>query len=168
MKRILVPVDGTDRSLAAVRAAVAEGRGRIDRIDLVHVAPALTRHAARFVSRRERERWRDEQASAAFGPARRLVEASGIACRTHVVRGRLARAVAEAARHLGTHEIVVAATRRGPFAQFLANTLGTRLLDEASVPVRLVPAASASPFERFAVPTGVGVGFALLVLAIED
>ncbi len=168
MKKILVPVDGSAQGLAAVRAVVAEGRDAVGRIDLVHVSPPLTRHAARFVPSRERASWREERARAALDPARRLVESAGIACRTHVTRGPLAKALADTASLLGTHEIVLAATRRSPFAQFLANALSTRLIERTAVPVRVVPAAIASPFERLAVPTGVAAGFALLAFAIED
>jgi nucleotide-binding universal stress UspA family protein len=168
MKRILVPVDGSAQGLAAVKAVVAEGRGAVARIDLVHVSPPLTRHAARFVPRAARAQWRAERAHAALEPAQRLVESAGIACRTHVTRGPLAKALADTACLLGVHEIVLAATKRTPFAQFLANSLGTQLIERTSVPVRVVPVAVASPFERFAVPTGVAAGFALIAFAIED
>lgn len=168
MKRILVPVDGSAKGLAAVKAAVAEGRSAVERIDLVHVTPSLTRHAARWVPKAERDHWREGRARAALDPARRLVETAGIACRTHVARGPLATALADTARLLGVHEIVLAATKRGPFAQFLANPLSARLIEDASVPVRVVPTAVPSPFERLALPTGVAAGFALLVFAIED
>jgi nucleotide-binding universal stress UspA family protein len=168
MKGILVPVDGSSQALAAVKAAVAEGRESVDRIDLVHVSPSLNRHVSRFVPKAERDGWREERARAAFDPARRLVEIAGIACRTHLVRGPAAAAIADTARKLGAQEIVLAATRRSPLAQFLANSLGTRLVERSAVPVRFVPAAAASPFERFAVPTGVAAGFAILALAIDD
>ena len=168
MKRILVPVDGSTQGLAAVKAAVAEGRSAVERIDLVHVSPSLTRHAARFVPKAEREGWRKDRARAALDPARRLVESAGIACRTHVTRGPIASALADTARLLGVHEIVLAATQRGPLAQFLANPLSTRLIESSSVPVRVVPTAVPTPFERLALPTGVAAGFALLVFAIED
>ncbi|MBK8324395.1 MAG: universal stress protein [Betaproteobacteria bacterium] len=168
MKRILVPVDGSAQGLAAVKAAVAECRGNVSRIDLVHVAPTLNRHVSRFVPKAERDGWREERARAALDPARRLVESAGIACNTHVTRGPLVTALADTARLLGVQEIVLTATRRGPLAQFLANSLSTRLIERTSVPVRVVPTSAASPFERMAVPTGVAAGFALLAFAIED
>ncbi len=168
MKRILVPVDGSAQGLAAVKAAIAEGRGTVERVDLVHVSPPLTRHVSRFVPKADRDGWREERARAALDPARRLVESAGITCRTHVTRGPIASALADTARLLGVHEIVLGATKRGPLAQFLANSLSSRLIESTTVPVRVVPAAAASPFERFAVPTGVAAGFALLAFAIED
>lgn len=139
----------------------------MSRIDLVHVAPTLNRHASRFVPKAERDGWREERARAALDPARRLVESAGIACNTHVTRGPLVTALADTARLLGVQEIVLTATRRGR-SRNSANSLSTRLIERTSVPVRVVSTSAASPFERMAVPTGVAAGFALLAFAIED
>ena len=62
MKRILVPVDGSAQGLAAVKAAIAEGRGAVERVDLVHVSPVLTRHVSRFVPKSDRDGWREARA----------------------------------------------------------------------------------------------------------
>ncbi len=166
MRRILVPVDGSRQGLAAVRAAIAEGRGHIDRIDLVNVQPLLPRHVARFVPWRDRQAWRDERSERAFETARRLVETAGIACRTHAAAGPLGPSIAEQARRLGSHEIVLASTRRGALGQFFRNSVSARLLEMSQVPVRVVPMEPASPLERIAIP--VGIGMALLVIAADD
>ncbi len=166
MKRILVPVDGSEKGLQAVRAAIAESRPAVDRIELVHVQPGLPRHAARFAPRRSRDEWRRERAARALAPARRLVEGAGIDCGTHAFVGPTVRVIDECARRLRASEIVLGATRRGPFASFLHNSVSARLLESASVPVRVVPAARAPAFERVAIP--LGIGMALLVLAAED
>lgn len=166
MKRILIPVDGSPKGLEAVRAAVAEGRAGVHRIDLVNVQPRLPRQISRFVSRRDRDSWREDNARRALEPARRLVEASGIACRTHAVVGPIAQGVVETARLVGANEIVLGATRRGLLGRLLWNSVSTRLLETASVPVRVIPAAPTPAFERLAIPLGIGV--ALLVFAADD
>ncbi len=166
MRKILVPVDGSAKSLAAVRAAVAEGREHIDRIDLVNVQPPFNRHISRFVPWRDRQGWREERAEQAFEPARRLVETSGIACRTHAVVGPLAPSIAEEARRLGTHEIVLGVTQRGALGRLVRNSVSARLLEMSQIPVRVIPAGPASPLERIAVP--VGIGMALIALAADD
>lgn len=166
MRKILVPVDGSRQGLAAVRAAIAEGRDHIDRIDLVNVQPLMNRHIARFLPWRDRQGWRDERAARAFESARRLVETAGIACRTHAVAGPLAPSIAEVARRQGAHEIVLGATRRGPLGQLFRNSVSARLLEMSRVPVRVVPTGPASVLERVAIP--VGLGMALLALAADD
>jgi nucleotide-binding universal stress UspA family protein len=166
MKRILIPVDGTAKSLAAVRAAVSSEKGGVDVIDLLNVQPRLHRHISQFVSREDRDAWRRDNAERALEPARQIVEKAGIACRTHVGVGPIARVVADTARLLGASEIVIGATRRGLLGRLLANSPSTRLLQLISVPVRVIPAAMPPGYERFAVPAGLGV--ALLVLAAQD
>jgi YjbE family integral membrane protein len=166
MRRILVPVDGSQQSLAAVRAAIAEGRDHVERIDLVNVQPLLNRHVARFVAWRERQGWRDERSARAFENARRLVETAGIACHTHAVAGPLGPSIADEARRTGAHEIVMAATRRGALGQFFRNSVSARLLETSRVPVRVVPTGPASILERVAIP--VGIGMALIAIAADD
>ena len=166
MNRILVPVDGSAKSLAAVREAVSRRRGTVDLIDLLNVQPRLHRHISQFVARSDRDSWRRENAERALEPARRLVESAGIDCLTHVGVGPIARVIADTARDLGASEIVLGATRRGLLGRFLANSASTRLLSLATVPVRVIPAAPAPAYERLAVP--IGIGLALLVFAAED
>jgi nucleotide-binding universal stress UspA family protein len=106
MKKILIPVDGTERSLATVRSALRPGPSAISRIDLVNVQPLFHRHIARWTSRRTREAWRAERSSAALDPARRLVELAGIPCSTHALAGPHEAMIREAARALGADEVV--------------------------------------------------------------
>lgn len=165
MKRILVPVDGSEKGLAAVRAAVAMRGEGLAGIDLVNVQPRLNLHVSQFIARRTRDAWREDRARTALEPARRLVESAGIACRTHVATGEAERAISDLARLIRADEIVVGATRRGLLGRLLANSLSTRLLSEARVPVRVIPAAPTPPLERLAVPASVGLGVALFVMA---
>ena len=166
MKRILVPVDGSKASLAAVRAAVREGPSAVERVDLVNVQPLFNRHISRWIPRAQRDAWRAERGGAALATARALLESSGLAWRAHTVAGPAAAAIAGAARELRSDEIVIGASRRGPFARAFANSLSTRLLEASSVPVRVIPAAEAPLFGRLALPAGLGL-VALLLLA-ED
>jgi nucleotide-binding universal stress UspA family protein len=166
MKRILIPVDGSAKSLHAVKAVVAGCNGGVDRIDLLNVQPRLPRNVARFVPWRNRAAWRDENSRRALEPARRLVTSAGIACGTHAGTGEAAKVVAETARRLGVTEIAIGATRRGPFARLLANSLSTRLLEWSRVPVRVIPVAPAPALDRLAAP--VGIGLAILAVAVAD
>jgi nucleotide-binding universal stress UspA family protein len=164
MKRILVPVDGSQRSLAAVRAAVREGPSAVERIDVINVQPLLNRHISRWIPRSQRDAWRAERGGAALATARALLESSGLPWRAHTAAGPTATVIANAARELRSDEIVIGAARRGPFARALANSLSARLLETSGVPVRVIPAAEAPVFERLALPAGLGL-VALLFFA---
>lgn len=125
MKKILIPVDGTERSLATVRSAVRRGPGAVARIDLVNVQPLFHRHIARWTSKRSREAWREERSRAALEPARRLVEVAGIPCRTHALAGPSGPAIRDAARLLGADEVLAAPV---PLAERYAIPAGLGLI----------------------------------------
>jgi nucleotide-binding universal stress UspA family protein len=166
MKRVLIPVDGSVKSLEAVRATLREGPEAIARIDLVNVQPLFNRRVARWVARGERDAWRAERSRRALARAKSIVEMSGIACRTHSATGPVAPVVAATARRLRSHEIVVGASRRGLLGRLLANSVSTQLLEAASIPVRVIPAAPAPLVEALALPAGLSL-IALLLFAAD-
>ena len=166
MKKLLIPVDGSEQSLAAVRAAVREGTGAVERIDLLNVQPLFHRHISQWVPRRARDEWRRERAAKCIEPAMKAVQASGIPVGTHVALGPTVPAIVETAKRLASDEIVVGATQHGRVMHALVNALSARLLEVSSVPVRVVPAAPRPYFERFALPAGLGL-VALMFLASE-
>jgi nucleotide-binding universal stress UspA family protein len=138
VKRLLIPVDGSARSLDAVRAAVREGAGAIERIDLINVQPLLNRHIARWLSRAQREAWRRERSEKALGFARKIVLMAGIPCEAHAAAGTPATVIAAAARRLRSHEIVLGSRRRSLLARLLSNSLSAQLLAVAPIPVRVI------------------------------
>jgi len=166
MKSVLIPVDGSRTSAAAVGAVLREGAGTIGRVELINVQPRLNRHIARFVPRTVRDDWREERARAAMEPALRRIRAAGIACRTHLALGRPAPEIALAARSLGVDEIILGARRRGAVGQALFASTPAALLALSEVPVRIVPGPRAPAFERLALPAGLGL-VALMLMAEE-
>ena len=166
MKTVLVPVDGSHRALAAVRAAAREGSAAIARIELVNVQPLFHRHIARWVSRASRDGWRAERARRALEPALRVAEASGIAVGAHAMAGPTAPSILEVARRTGADEIVVASGRHTALGRLLAHSVSARLLVLSAIPVRVIPVGRASLLERVALPAGLGLA-ALLFLADE-
>ena len=106
MKNVLVMMDGSARSMEALRTMLRQGPERIARVDLVNVQPRLNKHISRWVSRRQRDEWRQERSAVALGPARRLVEHAGIPVRTHVAVGESEAAIRDAAERFGSDEVV--------------------------------------------------------------
>ncbi len=166
MKKILVPVDGTPKSLAAVRAAMREGPSAVERIDLINVQPLLHRHISRWVPKAQRESWRAERSAAALAPARALLEGTAFNWTAKGASGPVASTIARTAQALRSDEIIVGAARRGPFGRAFANSVSTQLLETSGVPVRVIPTADAPLFQRLALPAGLGI-IALLLLADE-
>jgi nucleotide-binding universal stress UspA family protein len=139
VKRVLIAVDGSAKSLAAVRACVREGPGAIAGIELLNVQPLLNRHVARWLTRGQRDSWRAQRSQQALARAKCIVEMSGIPCRTHAAAGPIARVIAATAQRLRCHEIVVGASRRGLLGRLLANSVSGRLLEASPIAVRMIP-----------------------------
>lgn len=157
MKKLLVPIDGSAQSLEALRMALREGPGAIQRIDLINVQPLLNRHVARWLTRAQRDDWRDQKSREALAPARRMVEAAGIEWRAHRVTGGVAAAIAAAARELRSDEIVLATARHTLLGRLLAGSVTSQVIAASGVPVRVVPTTPAPFYERLAVPAGLGL-----------
>jgi nucleotide-binding universal stress UspA family protein len=164
MKRVLIPVDGSPRSLEAVRVVLGEGSREIARIDLVNVQPQLNRHISGWIGKQQRDAWRADRAAQALRRAVQMVTVAGIPLQTHVALGPIAAAIAKAARQLKSHEIVIGARRRNPRERLVVNSVSTRLLEISTVPVRVIPCDDPPLIERLAVPAGLGL-IALLVLS---
>ena len=132
------------------------------------MAPLLNRHTARWISRAQREAWRAERSASALEPARRVLQGAGVASTLHALAGPVAETIAEAARRLRVDEIVMSSRRQGPLGRFLGGSLGPRVMARSPVPVRLVPSTARGPLDRVALPAGIGVGLATLILLDSD
>ena len=164
--KILVPVNGSKASLAAVRHAAQMLTRGAGELILINVQPLLPSHAARFTSRAARDAQRTDRSTHALAGARKLLEAQGVRFSTIAAAGPIASTVVSFANRLGVDQIVVGATRRPGWWQALFTPV-PRILDLAEVPVAVIGAGRASAFERFGVPAGVGLGLTALLIAAD-
>lgn len=139
MRKILVPVDGSRQSEAAVHAVVAQARREpIAAIHLLNVQPRLSRYLGRFV---DRAAWRDllsEEGEKALAEARRILDSAGLPYEVHVETGKTARSVARAADALRVDEIVMGAEGGGLFATLRLWLLVMAVRRYANLPVVVV------------------------------
>ena len=164
--RVLVPVSGSNASLAAVRHAAAmlrEGQGEAI---LLNVQPRLPSHAARFTSAAARDGLRAERSAQALARARLLLDAAAIRYRVVTATGPVARTVAELAERLHVDQMVIGATRRAGWWQALFSPV-PRIIDLASVPIVVIGNGRSGVLERIGVPAAVGLGLTALVIAAE-
>jgi nucleotide-binding universal stress UspA family protein len=138
MDRIVVGVDGSESSQAALVWALEEGRVRSAQVDVVtawhepYVAPtmaAVVPDPAVFSEAAERtlDRAVDDAGSAA----------EGVTIERHVVRGNAASALLEVAE--GAALLVVGSRGRGGFAGLLLGSISQQVVHHASCPVVVVP-----------------------------
>ena len=168
---ILVPVDGSRNALNAVRHAIVEYRRHRElHMHLLNVQPRLSRHAARFVSRSDREGWLHDRADAAMSAAVAILTDAGVPHRTHRAIGARAEEICRAARDLAVHRIVIGTARKSSITRMLDDSLTHRVLETATVPVEVVAGDAVSKWERWGLPAGViglcGLG-GVLILATD-
>lgn len=168
MLKVLVPIDGSENSLHALRHAIAEYQRHHElELHLLNVQPQLSRHVARFVSRNDRDRWHDEQAAAALAPARRLLELAGVPHHLHWNIGNRAAQICATATRLGVHHIVMGTARRNSITRMLENSVTDQVLKATPVPVEVVAGNAVSKWESWGLPAGVLGGVGLMLLAVD-
>lgn len=162
---LLVPCDGTPNALLAVRHAInLQRHGEVLMVHLLNVQPPFTAYVARHIPSAVRADFHRERAAQALAAARALLDGAGVPCRVHTEVGDKARRIAEAAGRLRCDRIVIGTSRKSPLARAIGNSLAGQLLENAPVPVEVICGSPAGALERVAIPAGVGVGMAWLLV----
>lgn len=171
MRKILIPVDGSASSLQAVRHVVNRflSQPNVEEVHLVHVRHPFSQHVARFVSKRNRDSYHREKAEKALQPARDLLNLHSVPHASHIEVGDTAATIDRVAQRLRVDEIVMGTARKNTLTRLLEDSVTSKVLEIARVPVEVVTGAPASRWERVGVPAaGVGTAIAALLFAAAD
>jgi nucleotide-binding universal stress UspA family protein len=140
--KILVPIDGSAHSVAAVRHLIEHAGWFRDQptVDLVCVQPPLpTRLVHMALSAHDIERYYQEEGTAALAMARSLLEQAGIAHSGHILVGAAAESIVEQSRKSGSDLILVATRGIGAAGSPLLGSTAVRILHlSTTVPVLVV------------------------------
>ncbi len=168
MLKILVPVNGSACSLKAVDEAIRTARANGDAIvQLVNVQPLLPVHVSRFLSHGQTEKMRVERAKFALGEAQRRVEAAGLRCSVHMLRGRIVPSVTAYATEAGVDQIVIGTSPVRSAVRLFRESIADGLIEKSTVPVDVVRGGEVGLFERFGLQAGLGLGLTIFWLANE-
>ena len=168
MLKVLVPVDGSANALRAVHHAIVEYQRHHElELHLLNVQPRLSRHIARFVSRRDRYTWQRDRADAAMAGARTVLTRAGVPHHTHWTCGASAVEICRAAERLGAHHIVMGTARKNSITRMIEDSVTNRVLEATPVPVEVVAGDAISKWERWGLPAGVLGAGGLLLLAMD-
>lgn len=142
--KILLPVDGSELSLRAVRYALAMVRQGLDATMLL----ANVQEGAHLYELLRADASVIERASAAAGahalePAQRLLAAAGVAFESEIARGDPAHTIVEIAERFGCDLIVMGAKGHGPLRTAVLGSVSNEVLHAAGVPVLIVKADQA-------------------------
>ena len=136
----LIPIDGSDTALNAVRHAVREARQATTppEIDLLNVQAPLSSDITRFINADTLKEYHQESGNEALSKARELMDASGLAHRTHVRVGETAPGIVAFAEEHGSTQIIMGARGLGSIVGALLGSVTVKVVHLSPVPVLLV------------------------------
>jgi nucleotide-binding universal stress UspA family protein len=148
MKKVLIPVDGSERANAAVHEVIRQARaGMQPEIHLINVQPpAFAEESMVGLPVDKIDTYYYEQGEKALSGAQRLLRDAGIPFTAHRAVGAVAETIAGKARELSCDAIVMTARGHGKIAGMLLGSVSTKLLHLAEVPVTLVQDKSKPDF----------------------
>lgn len=140
MKKLLVPCDGSESALRAVRHAAAEAAdGSGAEIHLLHVIEPMTPVilSEAFSARRLDERF-PPQAVQALEPAIEVLAQAGVRYSLHCLFGQPAPEIAAYAHSAGCDGVVMGTRGHGALASLMIGSVATQVVKLVDIPVTLV------------------------------
>lgn len=141
MARALVPVDGSEHALAAVKHAIrlVENRQPLE-IHLLNVQPPLRGDVTSFVSKATIRDFHRECGEKALAAAAALLDAAGIAYTKHIFVGHPAETIAVCAKRLRCVNVIMGTHGYGTITQLLRGSISHKAIHrmDPGIPVTLV------------------------------
>ncbi len=140
MLKALLPVDGSENALRAVRHLIALVQGREPmEVFLLNVQePIDAWEVRRCFKPEEIEAMQEVQGGDALKAARELLEQAGVPFTAEVLIGDLAPSIAGYAKSMGCDKIIMGTRGMTPLANLLMGSVATKVIHLADVPVTLV------------------------------
>ncbi len=141
MKRLLVPYDGSDNALRAVRHAIAAVQDSTapGGIELLHVLdPTTFPTPAAAPGPDELTCAMPEEARRLLAPARKLLDDAQVPYEVRLRQGQAGVQIAEQSRERDYHGIVMGTRGMAPLAGMMIGSVATRVVHLVDLPVTLV------------------------------
>ena len=139
MKRILVPVDGSEASLRALRFAAQRAREAEAEVHVLHVErPAAAEELRAYAVRPELEKLREDACGRVLQAATDALAAEKVRSAEHLQRGEPAQTIARFAAAHAIDEVVMGTRGLGALGSMFLGSVAQRVVHLAQVPVTLV------------------------------
>lgn len=139
MATILVPVDGSEYSDAAVREAIKAVKQTGGEIHLLNVQPRIFAEVSLIYLPADKvDTIYYEQSGKALASAEKLAQEAGVQFASHRAVGAIAETILGKVGELGCDSIIMGTHGRGRVAELFVGSVAQRVLALARVPVTLV------------------------------
>ena len=148
MKRVLVPVDGSDDSLQAVREAIRlRNVPGTTEVHLLNVQPRIFAEETMIgLPADQIDSYYYERGGRALAPAEALLKEAGLPFASHRVVGPVVQSILDKQRELDCDSILMSTQGHGRIAGALLGSVSAKVLQLAPVPVTLVKAPAGPDF----------------------
>ncbi len=142
MKKVLLPIDGSDCALRGVVLVIAK-RALYSNPDelvihLVNVQAPFSRDISRFASHDQMADFHREESEKLMQNARALLDTVGAKYMCHCEVGGVAEKITELAESLQCDQIIMGTHGRGALKEFLVGSITLKTVHLSSIPILLV------------------------------
>ncbi len=139
MKRILVPVDGSEGALRALHHAAARAKEAKAEVHVLHVEPPPHYQEARLYAMHEDiARVHREARQRLIKEATDLLESEGVPHAAHMADGEIAYTIAHFAQEQKFDEIVMGTRGMTALGQIMLGSVASRVVHFVKIPVTLI------------------------------
>jgi nucleotide-binding universal stress UspA family protein len=141
MRKLLVPFDGSDNSLRALRYAISLARenARIEiHVVTAHDEPDIYGEIAVYVTPEKMTDLQRQNSEAILATAEQVLKESGVRYEKEILIGNIAEVIARRADELGCDGIVMGTRGMTAIGGFVMGSIATKVVHAANVPVTLV------------------------------
>ncbi len=139
MKRLLVPVDGSEGSSHALRHAIERAREAGAEVHVLHVEPPMAYEELRvYVMREEIRQLRRKACERVLAAAATVLDEAKVSHVSHLLEGEVGQSIARFADAHHIDEVIMGTRGMGATGNLLLGSVATRVVHLAPVPVTLV------------------------------
>lgn len=140
MNTVLIPIDGSESSLNAVKAGIAMvGERRDVQLRVVTVQmPIASGNVKRFISAEALDEYYQDEGNKALASVRELLSDAPVSATFEVLVGPVAETIVAYAKENGCNHVIMGTRGLGSISGLLLGSVATKVLNLIDVPVTLV------------------------------